>query len=184
VKIDLQTVASHMWAIVVSAWAIVALAGLAPFILSSARGDEVLRFLRSRSTPILPIDWSELKDQIRQAARLTVLLTVLAVACMCYTKRNNQSALQDATYTGIVLPALMTPVSIGHTVLIRFLAFRGLVVSIATGLVVGSIVAAIIHDYQTPLILLGGGYGVIAGVRQHMLTSRGIVPDERIESTE
>jgi hypothetical protein len=103
---------------------------------------------------------------------------------MCYTQRNNQYALEDGTVVGILLPAPMTLISIGHTVLIRFLAFRGLVVSIATGLVVGSIVAAIIHDYQTPLILLGGGYGVIAGVRQHMLTSRGIVPDERIESTE
>ena len=75
---------------------------------------------------------------------------------------------------------LTIPISIAHTVLLRCLAYREAVVSVAMGLVVGTLAGRIIDngEYAKPLTTYGGIYGLIVGVRHVMLTSAGIVPDE------
>lgn len=173
-KLDLQL-------LIYAAWVVVAIAAAASLILSRVRGDAALpRILRSRSSPILPIDREELQDQIGAGIRVTLVLTALASVVCAYLGRSGGWWLAILLSVAVVGPFVTIPMGVVHTVLLRLLAFRGVVVSVAAGLVVGTLAGRIIGngEYATPFVTYGGVYGLIVGVRHVMLTSRGIVPDD------
>jgi hypothetical protein len=178
-KTDLQIV---MYA----AWVIVAIAAAAPFILSRMQGDErLLGILRSRSRPILPIDRSELQDQIGAGIRVVLVLTVAALIVVAFLS-GKDGWLAVIVYGGMAAPFLTIPMSVVHTVLIRFLGFRGPFVSLAAGVVVGTLASRITRDpdFTAPEVIFGGVYGLIVGLRHAMVTRRGTVPEEGTDTFE
>jgi hypothetical protein len=165
-----------------AAWVVVAIAAVAPFILSRVQGGgALLRFLRSRSEPILAVDHSALRDEMGAGVRAALFLTIPIIIYGAFFIPGNEGWWLVIILSGAVfVPMLTIPISIAHTVLLRCLAFREPVVSVAVGLVVGTLAGRIIDngEYAKPLTIYGGVYGVIVAVRHAMLTSRGIGPDE------
>jgi hypothetical protein len=172
-KIDLEI-------LVRAAWVVVALAAVAPFILGRLQGDgALLQLLRSKVQPILPIDHSELKDQMGTGVRVALFLTIPITLAYAYFQDHGWWLV--AILSGAVLVPMVTiPLTLAHTVLLRFLSFRGPFVSVAAGLVVGAIAGRIVAngEYARAFIIYGGVYGLIIGLGRTKLAAPGLVPEK------
>jgi hypothetical protein len=172
-KIDLEI-------LVRAAWVVVAFAAVAPFILGRVKGDgALLRLLRSKAQPILPIDHSELKDQMGAGVRVSLFLTIPIVIAYAYFQGRGWG-LVIILLGAVVVPMVTIPLALAHTVLIRFLSYRGPFVSVAAGLVVGAIAGRIVAsgEYARPFIIYGAVYGLIIGLGRTKLAAPGLVPEK------
>jgi hypothetical protein len=161
-------------------WVVVALAIVAPFVLGHVGGDNaLLRFLRSRCDPVLPIDRAQLRAEMRIGVRVTLYLVAPVLIYGAYAVGGSKWWLVVILCGVIMVPMVTIPMSIAHTVLLRLLAFHGPVVSIALGLVIGSLAGNFVRDQDaslaTAFVFYGGVYGLFIGIAHMSLAAPSIV---------